>query len=352
MLMTGLVLGQLRTVGVQRLSVTASNTTGEAAARDFYEGINQFLAGGVPDSFLAELDSDFVDHTELIGGEGSAEDLQRYLSSLRSTFPGLRFTIDNLLVRGESVAVDLSLTGDFSGTFAGVEASAEDARGGFERLRVVDDRIAERWGSRDLPPMYETLLEFDGPDVSVWPIEPHFERHRLDPKAAVELDTSRTAVILAEAGTLGVAADEPFSPAPAGGASYSTNQPAEAAGDNELAIRLEPGQLLVAPPWSSVRIWNPGNEPASLLFVVMRRVLSITDYPGPGQETFQTRSWRSGTSCSGQPAPALQRSLDPFSLRSLDRTRPPASWCGDSVAHRRRGRAHYRHPWINRRIDE
>ena len=90
MLMTGLVLGQLHTVGVQKVPVATSDSDGEVAARRFYDGINQFLAGGEPDAFLAELDSGFVDHTAVLGGEGSIEDLLRYLSSLRATFPDLR----------------------------------------------------------------------------------------------------------------------------------------------------------------------------------------------------------------------------------------------------------------------
>jgi predicted ester cyclase len=286
MLMTGLVLGQLHTVGVQKLPVSANNAVGEVVARRFYDGINHYLAGGDPDAFLAELDSGFVDRTAPVGADGSAEDLVRYLSSLRATFPDLRVEISDPLVQGESVAVDLSLTGDFSGTFAGIEASAEDATGGFELLRVADGKVVERWGSRDLPPMYETLLETDGPDVSGWIIEPHLERHRLDPNAAVELFTSQGAVILAEAGTLDVAADEPFGPTPAGGASSSIDQRAEAAGASEQVTRLESGQLLEALPWTAYRIRNPGNEPASLLFVVMRQVTAVAGYPGLGQETF------------------------------------------------------------------
>ncbi len=229
MLLTGLVLGQLRTIGVQTVPA-ATNSAGAVAALRFYDGINQFLAGGPPDAFLVELDPNFVDRRTPMGGEGTAEDLLRYLSSLRATFSDLRVDISDPLVQGESVAVDLSLAGDFSGTFAGIEVSALDASGGFEYLRVANGKIAERWGSRDLPPMYETLLETDGPIVSGWLIEPHLERYRLDPNAAIDLDTSQGAVILAEAGTLDVAADEPFSPAPEGGAPTSIDQRAAAAG--------------------------------------------------------------------------------------------------------------------------
>jgi predicted ester cyclase len=285
MLMTGLVLGQLHTVGVQTVPA-ATNSAGAAAARRFYDGINHFLAGGAPDTFLAELDSDFVDRSNPMGGEGSAEDLLRYLSSLRATFPDLRVAIADPLAQGESVAVDLSLTGDFSGTFAGIEVSAQDASGGFELLRVANGKIVERWGSRDLPPMYETLLETEGPEVSGWLIEPHLERYRLDPNAAIELDTSQGAVILAEAGTLDVAADEPFSPTPESGASTPIDQRAAAAGASEQATRLEPGQLLVAPPWATYLIWNSGNEPALLLFVVMHHLSPVTDYTELGRGTF------------------------------------------------------------------
>ncbi len=65
---------------------------GAVAALRFDDGINQFLAGGAPDAFLVELDPNFVDRRTPMGGEGTAEELLRYLSSLRATFSDLPVT--------------------------------------------------------------------------------------------------------------------------------------------------------------------------------------------------------------------------------------------------------------------
>jgi quercetin dioxygenase-like cupin family protein len=122
-------------------------------------------------------------------------------------------------------------------------------------------------------------------------------------------------VILAEAGTLDVAADERFGPAPEGGASPSIDPRAEAAGASEQATRLEPGQLLIGRPWTAYRIWNSGNEPASLLFVVMRHLSPVTDYPTPGQETFIPAHGVEGLLAAGNP---LRPYNGPYNLSPYD----------------------------------
>src|SRR5687768_1505677 len=136
-LVTGLVLGQMSSLGQKPVQIAATSDSGAAeTARAFYRAINLYLRTGDAQTVEQLLAPGFAGHAPLRAGVESAEAFLQYLESIRSTFPGLQLEVSDISAQAGTVAVDITLTGDTNGAFTGLPLDAGAGVSGYEVLRV------------------------------------------------------------------------------------------------------------------------------------------------------------------------------------------------------------------------
>lgn len=81
---------------------------------------------------------------------GGPEDVRQIVTSVRRAFPGVRFTVDDLIAEGEKVVCRWTFQGVQEGDFMGIPASGRKATVmGIAVYRIVNDQIAEAWFTWD-----------------------------------------------------------------------------------------------------------------------------------------------------------------------------------------------------------
>jgi steroid delta-isomerase-like uncharacterized protein len=122
----------------------------KAAARRFYETMNQALATAdfsLLDGVLAE---DAVDHNPVPGMKQGREGIKESFAAGRPAFPDMRFTVEDMIAEGDKVACRLTLRGTHRGTFQSVAASGvQISMTGIDVLRFEGGKLVERWGEFD-----------------------------------------------------------------------------------------------------------------------------------------------------------------------------------------------------------
>jgi steroid delta-isomerase-like uncharacterized protein len=77
-----------------------------------------------------------------------AEGLKAYLTLLRTAFPDLHGTIENIVADEDKVALRSTLHGTHRGPFMGIAPTGKEVTvQAFDFFRVADDKIVEHWGS-------------------------------------------------------------------------------------------------------------------------------------------------------------------------------------------------------------
>jgi len=119
----------------------------KAAFRRMYEeGMN----GGNLDVADELIDPECVDH-ESHGDDGRGpESLRRLIIMLRTAFPDLRFTIEELIAERDIVAGRLIMEGTHDGPLMGMPPTGRTVRQDHMHfVRFRDGRAVEHWGVRD-----------------------------------------------------------------------------------------------------------------------------------------------------------------------------------------------------------
>ncbi len=106
--------------------------TGRALAHRMHEAFNGDNFAAMPEIFAADF------HSHPMGTTG-IEHIQASWHAMRTRYPELRTTIEDVLVEGDRVAMRSTVRGGLDGTI-------------MEIFRVADGRIAELWGVSTLPP--------------------------------------------------------------------------------------------------------------------------------------------------------------------------------------------------------
>lgn len=84
------------------------------------------------------------------GRQGGVEGEQQAVSLYRSAFPDLHFTVEDIVVEGDRVALRWSSSGTHLGELMGIPPTGRQAGPtGMSIFRVVDGRIAENWHNWD-----------------------------------------------------------------------------------------------------------------------------------------------------------------------------------------------------------
>ena len=94
---------------------------------------------------------EFVRH-DLAGGPDAAgpEGVKRLIAGLRTAFPDIKTTIEDIFADGEKVVVRFSVRGTHSGPFMGVAPTGREATWrGVNIYRVSGGRIRETWQLAD-----------------------------------------------------------------------------------------------------------------------------------------------------------------------------------------------------------
>ena len=123
----------------------------KALERRYVEELNKGKAATMAaiDEFLA---TDFVGHvgTESEDTHG-IKDYKKSVSEYFNAFPDMHYTIDDMVVEGDKVAVRFTATGTHKGEFMGIPPTNKKVKVQLIGIdRVVGGKIVEEWGISDM----------------------------------------------------------------------------------------------------------------------------------------------------------------------------------------------------------
>jgi steroid delta-isomerase-like uncharacterized protein len=94
--------------------------------------------------------ADVVDHDPAPDQGAGPEGYIRMFGSLRTSFPDLAISVDQLVMDDDNIAIAYTLTGTQKGEFLGVAPTGRKVRArGVQIARFKDGKMVERWGSSD-----------------------------------------------------------------------------------------------------------------------------------------------------------------------------------------------------------
>jgi steroid delta-isomerase-like uncharacterized protein len=126
----------------------------EIAQRWFAEVMNQ----GNEDVIEEICAPNFVDHDPLPGTGADREGLHDFVKQIRSAFPDLETSVDDMLVEGDEIAVRSTFRGTHEGDFMGIPATGKKvAVANYDFVRMENDQAVEHWGTIDSAALMEQL---------------------------------------------------------------------------------------------------------------------------------------------------------------------------------------------------
>ncbi len=119
-----------------------------AIVRRIYEEV--FNAGklGQADTLIA---AEYIDHTPPgPGGKSGIEGFKQTVRAFRFAFPDLRFTIEEVIAKGDTVVTRTTMHGTHKSDFMSINATGKWVTvAGFDTYRIADGVVVERWGTLD-----------------------------------------------------------------------------------------------------------------------------------------------------------------------------------------------------------
>lgn len=102
--------------------------------------------------------ADFVDHEEFPGMPSGKEGLKAFFKMFRSAFPDLKFTVHDMVARGDKVWARLTISGTQKGEFMDMPASGKKMEvQAFDIVRFKNGKAVEHWGLTDSMMMMQQL---------------------------------------------------------------------------------------------------------------------------------------------------------------------------------------------------
>jgi steroid delta-isomerase-like uncharacterized protein len=127
----------------------------KAQFRRTYE---ELLNGGdlsVADELVAP---DFVNHEAPPGMDRGPDSMRGLATMLRTAFPDLHFTIEELVAEGDTVAGRLTMSGTHEGPLMGMPPTGRTVRQNHMHfVRFREGKAVEHWGVRDDTTMMQQL---------------------------------------------------------------------------------------------------------------------------------------------------------------------------------------------------
>lgn len=126
------------------MSTTEEN---KAQFRRSYEEVLNQGDVSVVDELIAP---DFLNHAAPPGRDRGPESMRWLATMLRTAFPDLRFTIEELVAEGDMVAGRLTMSGTHEGPLTGMPPTGRAVRQDHMHfVRYRDGKAVEHWGVRD-----------------------------------------------------------------------------------------------------------------------------------------------------------------------------------------------------------
>lgn len=101
---------------------------------------------------------DFVDHTTPAGLPNGLAGFKAYITRLRSAFPDLHFTVEDVVAEGETVVLRAAARGTMTGDFLEMKATGKTATWTEIHIgRLADGKVVEHWATIDQLGMLQQL---------------------------------------------------------------------------------------------------------------------------------------------------------------------------------------------------
>ena len=99
-----------------------------------------------------------VDHDPAPGQAPGREGIEQFVTTMRSAFPDLQTTIDEIIAEGDYVAFRYTIEGTHQGEFMGVAPTGNRVSvTAMEMLRFADGKMVDRWVNTDQLGMLQQL---------------------------------------------------------------------------------------------------------------------------------------------------------------------------------------------------
>ena len=118
----------------------------KAIVRQVYE----VFSSGNLDDLDQLLATDIVDHNPVPGQLPGLAGVKQVMHEFQATFPDLQIMAEDMLAEGDKVAARITQRGTHQGTFMGMPPTGKQVTvSGMDLVRLVDGKVAERWGNGD-----------------------------------------------------------------------------------------------------------------------------------------------------------------------------------------------------------
>ena len=126
----------------------------ELARRWFAEVMNQ----GNEDTIDEICAPNFVDHDPLPGTAPDRDGLHDFVKQIRTAFPDIETSVDDMLVEGDEIAVRSTFRGTHDGEFMGIPATGKKVEvANYDFVRMENDQAVEHWGTIDSAALMEQI---------------------------------------------------------------------------------------------------------------------------------------------------------------------------------------------------
>ena len=104
------------------------------------------------------LAPDLIEHEEFPGLSTGREGVRQFFTMMRTAFPDLKMTADDLIAEGDKVAARITMSGTHRGEFMGIAPTGKTVSvSSIDIVRFAGGKAAEHWGVTDTAAMMEQL---------------------------------------------------------------------------------------------------------------------------------------------------------------------------------------------------
>ena len=127
----------------------------KAMAQQWYSEVMNEGNEDLIDELCAE---NFVDHDPLPGTGPDRQGIHDFVKLVRSAFPDLQTTVDEIIAEGDRIAVRSTFRGTHEGDFMGIPATGKKVEvSNYDFVRFENDMCVEHWGTIDSAALMEQL---------------------------------------------------------------------------------------------------------------------------------------------------------------------------------------------------
>ena len=142
--------------------MSATEAENKAQFRRAYE---ELLNGGNLEVAEDLVAPEFLNHEAPPGRDRGPESMRGLATMLRTAFPDLHFTIEELVAEGDTVAGRLTMSGTHRGHLMGMPPTGRSVRQDHMHfVRFQNGKAIEHWGVRDEMGMMQQLGVIPGPE--------------------------------------------------------------------------------------------------------------------------------------------------------------------------------------------